>query len=85
MQVARIVQMNDDRMIGRPALDLENLAHGRQGWRIRANSIDGLGGKHHQVAGAQRFDGRFDFCLCSSYHARMISRLRCQQRPRAYS
>ena len=79
MQVARIVQVHDHRMIGRTALDLEDLAHGGGIGGIGAESIDGLGRKHHQVARAQRFDGFFDFCLCSSYHARMISRLRCQQ------
>src|SRR5450631_335148 len=80
MQVARIVQMHDHRMIGRTPFDLENLAHcGRVG-SIRTESIDRLGGEHHQIAGAQGFNGRFDFCLSSSYHAPMISRLRCQQR-----
>jgi hypothetical protein len=83
MQVPRIVQMNDDGMIGRAALDFENLAHGNWIGRIRSKSIDGLGGEHHQVACTQRFDGRFDFSLCSSYHGRMISRLRCEQRPAA--
>ena len=81
MQVARIVQMDDHRMIGRTPFDLENLAHcGRVGG-IRTESIDCLGGEHHQIAGAQGFDGFFDFCLSSSYHAPMISRLHCQQRP----
>jgi len=44
--------------------------------RVGAESVHGLGRKHHQIAGAQGFDGFFDFGLRSSYHVPMISRLR---------
>src|SRR6266851_4788565 len=78
-QIPRIVQMHDHRMIGRTPLDLENLAHGGRIGGIRPESIHGLGREHHQIAGAQGFDGFFDFGLSSSYHLPMISRLRYQQ------
>src|ERR1700737_2006373 len=80
MQVPRIVQMHDHRMIARPAFDLENLAHGGRIGGIRPEAVDGLGREYHQIAGAQGFDGFFDFGLSSSYHVPMISRLREQQR-----
>jgi hypothetical protein len=79
VQIARIVQVHDHRMIGRTPLHLEYLAHGSRVAGIRAQSVDGLGREYHQFAGAQFFDGFFDFCLCRSYHGRMISRLRYQQ------
>src|ERR1700722_8946576 len=72
--------MHDHRMIGRTPLDLENLAYGGGIGGIRAEPIDGLGREYHQFAGAQGLDGFFDFSLCRSYHGRMISRLRYQQR-----
>ena len=73
--------MHDHRMIGGTAFDLENLAHG--GWigGIRAEPIDGLGRKHHQIAGPQGLDGFFDFSLSRPNHIRMISRLRRQHGP----
>jgi hypothetical protein len=61
MQIPRIVQVHDHRMIGRTPLDLKNLAHGGRIGGIRSNSIDGLGRKHNQLAGAQGFYGFFDF------------------------
>ena len=79
MQIPRIVQMHDHRVIGRPPLDLEYLANGGRIGGIRAEPVNGLGRKHHQIACAQRFDGFLDFSLCSSYHSPMISRLRGQQ------
>jgi hypothetical protein len=75
--------MHDHRMIGWTPLDLENLAHGSWIGGIRPKPVDGLGRKHHQIAGAQGFDGFFDFSLCSSYHTSMISRLGYQQRSHA--
>ena len=73
MQIARMVQMHDHRMIGRTALHLEYFSH--RGWirGIGAESVDGLRRKYHQIARAQRLYGFFDFGLCSSYHATMIS------------
>jgi len=79
VQVARIIQVNDHRMIGRTPFDLEYLAHRRRAGRIRAEPVDGLGRKHHQLAGAQGLDRGFNLCLCSSYHSLMITRLRCEQ------
>ena len=73
MQVARVVQVHDHRVIRRAALDLEYLAHRGRIGGVGAESVDGLGGKYHQIAGAQCLDGLFDFGLCSSYHALMIS------------
>jgi hypothetical protein len=52
MQIPRIIQVHDDGMIGRAALDFENLAHGSGIGRIRSEPIDGFGWEHHQIAGA---------------------------------
>src|SRR5579863_9359687 len=66
-------------MIGRTALHLEYLAHGGRIGGVRADPVNGLGRKYHQIAGAQGFDGFFDLCLCCSYHTGIISRLRHQR------
>ena len=64
--------MHDHRVIRGPSLHLEDLAHGGGIGGVRAEAVDGLGWKHHQVPGAQCLDGFFDFGLSSSYHGLMI-------------
>jgi len=53
MQIARTVDVHDDRMTRGTPLDLENLAHGRRVRSVRAQAVDRLGGKGDELAGAQ--------------------------------
>ena len=49
VQIARIVQVHDHRMIRRASLHLENLAHRRRIRGIGAEPVDGLGREDHQT------------------------------------
>ncbi len=73
MQVARIVEVHDHRMIGRAAFHLEYLSHRRRIRGVGPESVDRLRREYHQIARTQCLDGFLDFGLCSSYHAPMIS------------
>ena len=71
MQVLRIVEVDDDRMIGRPFLELEDAAHGRRVLRVGAQPVDGFGRKRDQLAVTQRGDGVFQLyegCANDSDH-----------------
>ena len=72
MQIARIVQMHDHRVVRGPSLRLEDLAY--RGWigGIGAEAVNRLGWKCHQISAAQGLYGLFDFSLSSSYHRLMI-------------
>src|SRR5262249_6924632 len=63
VQVARAVEVHDDRVIYRPALDLEDLAYGRRGLRVGAETVDRLGRKRHELAVAPRLHGGLDLDL----------------------
>ena len=73
MQIALMVQVHDHGVVRRTALDLEYLSHCRRVRGVGAESVDRFRRKYHQIARSQRLDGLFDFALCSSYHAPMIS------------
>ena len=57
----RVVEVDDDRVVGRPLLELEDAAHRRRVLRIGAEPVDGFGGKSDELAVAQRGDGVFQF------------------------
>ncbi len=63
MQEARAIQVDDDRMVGRPPLGRKNFAHRRRILRIGAQPIDGLGGKSHELTVAQGLHGSVDLNL----------------------
>jgi hypothetical protein len=63
MQVARAIEMHDDRVVARPALGRENLAHRGGILRIGAEAVDRLGRKGDQLAVAQRLHGGLDLDL----------------------
>ena len=54
VQEARAVEVHDQRVRRRPALELEDLAHRGGVLRVGAEAIDGLGRKRDQFAVAQR-------------------------------
>ena len=66
MQEARAIEMNDDGMSRRPPLSLENLSDRSRVLRVRAQPVDRLGGKGHELAVAQCLHGCLDLDLgCS--------------------
>ena len=72
MQVLRVVEVDDDRVIGRPFLELENAAHRRRVLRIGAEPVDRFGRKRDELAVTQRGDGVFQLykgCSNDSDHA----------------
>jgi hypothetical protein len=63
VQVALVVQVHDDRVIRRTALDLEDPADRGGVCGVCAQAVNRLGRKHHEVSRAQRLDGFLDFGL----------------------
>jgi hypothetical protein len=70
MQIARVVQMYDQRVIGGPALEREYLGDRRWIGRVCAEPVDGFRRERDQVPGTQRLDGFLDFGLRCSDHRR---------------
>ena len=66
MQEARGIQMNDDRVIGWPALRGEDLAYRRRVLRICPQPIDRFGRECDELAVAQGLYGGLDLDLGSS-------------------
>ena len=63
VQHPRMIDVHDERMRGRPALQLEDLADGIRVLRVGAEPVDGLGRKGDDLALAQRFDCAVDLFL----------------------
>jgi hypothetical protein len=63
LQVARMVDVHDDGMRRRPALEAEYLAHRVRVVRVRAQPVNGFGRERDQLAGSQRLDGFLDLFL----------------------
>ena len=60
-ELAGIRDMDDQRMVGGPALCREDAGHGRWIFRVRPEAVNGLGGKGDQSAAAQDLCGfRYD-------------------------
>jgi len=57
VQVLRVVQVDDDGMVRRTILQLEDAAHGGRILRIGAQAIDGLGRKGDEAARSQNLCG----------------------------
>ena len=66
MQVLGVVEVDDDRVVRRAFLELENAAHRRRVLRVGAKSVDRFGRKRHELAIAQRGDGIFQLYRGSS-------------------
>ena len=56
-------QVDDQRVLGRPALEGKDARHGGRVQRIGAQAVDGLGGQRHHLPGAQQFDRLGDECV----------------------
>ena len=65
VQITLTVEVDDHRMGRRPALGLENPAHGGRVLRIRSEPVYGLRGKSDQLAIAQRLHSGLDLDLGS--------------------
>ena len=57
LQIARVIDMHDDRVRRRPPFQAKNLANCIRIVGVGAESVDGFRWKRHEIASAQRLDG----------------------------
>jgi len=68
--------MQDQRVVGRTALDFEDAPQRRRVARVRTEAIDGLGRKNDKLAVTQSRNGSFQFllsCTAQAGHAPILA------------